>query len=88
MEEFKKLSSNEWGTPSEGPGTGPLHGIEQPHHMVAGDTGTAAILGENETRVGINEQLAVSLDNVAAAEEKEELADNRAVDNEARANQR
>ncbi len=77
MEEFKKISSNEWGAPYEGASGDALSSIAQR------DNGTGkAILAHGESG------LAVSLDDASEDEENGELAEAATVGAKARANRR
>ena len=92
MDGFKKISSKEWGAPNQGPGTGPLNGIEQFEKVTDGNTVVAAVLGKHEERhiqgADIRDELEVSLDNASEVEEEDELAETEYVSAEAKANQR
>jgi hypothetical protein len=88
MDDFKKISSNDWGAPYKGSGTGPLNGIEQRDK----ETSVAAVLARDEERqiqgVDIRDELEGSLDTQSAyTQEERELEEAEAVARAARANQ-
>jgi hypothetical protein len=91
MDDFKKISSNEWGAPYQGPGSGPLNGIEQRDVATDNATSVAAVLAKDEERqiqgVDIRDELEVSLDHASEVEEEDELAETEYVSAEAKANQ-
>jgi hypothetical protein len=92
MEEFKKISSSEWGAPYSGAGSGPLNGIEQRDMDIHGNISAAAVLEGDEERqiqgVDILDELKGSLDTQSAyTEEERDLEEAEAVARVARANQ-
>ena len=96
MDEFKNISSNEWGAPYQGSSTGPLNGIEQldrsTDRKTDGGISVANVLDRDAERqiqgADIRDRLEVSLDNASEAEEEDELAETEYVSAEAKANQR
>jgi len=91
MEDFKKISSSEWGAPYSGGGSGPLDGIEQRDKDIHGNVSVASVLERDEERqiqgVDIRDELEVSLDHASEVEEEDELAETEYVSAEAKANQ-
>lgn len=89
MDEFKRISSNEWGAPNQGRTPESSNGAEQGNK----DTSVAAILANDEERyiqgVDISGYIKGSLDDDASATEQgDEQAEEERVEKEARANQR
>ena len=89
MDEFKKISSNEWGAPNPGRTPESSNGAERGDK----DTSVAAVLAKSEERhiqgVDINGYIKGCLDDDASATEQgDEQAEEERVEKAARANQR
>jgi hypothetical protein len=94
MDEFKTLTSSEWGAPYQGRSTGtePLNGVGERSKDDNREISVAAVLERDAEKqingVDIQDELAGSFDNVSAyTEEERELAETEAVARTARANQ-